>query len=219
MANLIISEAQAATLESEVAAILGILEALAAAGDNAVDCADLLRRYAGQVEQIALMAGEAGLSGLQDAGLLFQEKLVELALCVRPLTADESQGLEEWPMLAISYLAAPGDPETSAMLTAHLQNPIWNAPLPDEDAAILLELLQQSPPLTPEEPADPAMADTDEVFATVHSPRPLAGEGLGVRVVDSTTDPLTLTLSPLAGGEGTGQEQRQHRPWFSRGTR
>ncbi len=36
---------------------------------------------------------------------------------------------------------------------------------------------------------------------TVHSPRPLAGEGLGVRVVDSTTDPLTLTLSPR--GEGT----------------
>ena len=156
MANIIISEAQAATLESEVAAILGILEALAAAGDSAVDCADLLRHYAGQIERIALMAGEAGLSGLQDAGLLFQEKLVELALCVRPLTADESPVLEEWPMLAISYLAAPGDPETSALLTAHLQNPVWNAPLPDEDAAILLELLQQSLPLTPEEPADPA---------------------------------------------------------------
>ena len=30
-------------------------------------------------------------------------------------------------------------------------------------------------------------------WVTVHSPRPLAGEGLGVRVVDSTTDPLTLT--------------------------
>ena len=40
-------------------------------------------------------------------------------------------------------------------------------------------------------------------IVTVHSPRPLAGEGLGVRIVDSTTYPLTLTLSPLAGGEGT----------------
>ena len=37
--------------------------------------------------------------------------------------------------------------------------------------------------------------------SAVHSPRPLAGEGPGVRVVDSTTDPLTLTLSPK--GEGT----------------
>ena len=40
-----------------------------------------------------------------------------------------------------------------------------------------------------------------ELEGTVHSPRPLAGEGLGVRVVDSTTDPL-LTRSPLAEGEG-----------------
>ena len=46
------------------------------------------------------------------------------------------------------------------------------------------------------------LSSTDTGVA-VHSPRPLAGEGLGVRVVDSTTDPLTLTLSPLAGGEGT----------------
>ena len=35
----------------------------------------------------------------------------------------------------------------------------------------------------------------------VHSPHPLAGERLGVRVVDSTTD--LLTLSPLTGGKGT----------------
>ncbi len=38
---------------------------------------------------------------------------------------------------------------------------------------------------------------------TVHSPLPQAGEGLGVRAVDSTAYPLTLALSPLAGGEGT----------------
>ncbi len=37
------------------------------------------------------------------------------------------------------------------------------------------------------------------VEVTVHSPRPLAGEG--VRAVDSTSYPLTLTLSPR--GEGT----------------
>ena len=41
------------------------------------------------------------------------------------------------------------------------------------------------------------------VSVTVHSPRPQAGEGLEVRGVDSTTGPLTLTFSPLAGGEET----------------
>ncbi len=34
---------------------------------------------------------------------------------------------------------------------------------------------------------------------TIHSPRPLAGEGPGVRAVDSTTYPLTLALSPWSG--------------------
>jgi len=34
---------------------------------------------------------------------------------------------------------------------------------------------------------------------TVHSLRPLAGEGPGVRAVDSTTYPLTLALSPWSG--------------------
>ncbi len=38
---------------------------------------------------------------------------------------------------------------------------------------------------------------------TIRAPRPLAGEGLGVSTVDSTTDPLTLALSPWSGGEGT----------------
>ena len=84
MANIIITEEQAATLESEVAAILGILEALAAAGDSAVDCADLLRRYAGQIEQIALVAGEAGLPGLQAVCGLFREQLAERALRIKP---------------------------------------------------------------------------------------------------------------------------------------
>lgn len=38
---------------------------------------------------------------------------------------------------------------------------------------------------------------------TVHFPPPPAGEGLGVRVANSMTYPLTLTLSPMNGGEGT----------------
>jgi len=43
----------------------------------------------------------------------------------------------------------------------------------------------------------------DRRLVTVHSPLPQVGEGLGVRVVDSKTYPLTLALSPIYGGEGT----------------
>jgi hypothetical protein len=43
----------------------------------------------------------------------------------------------------------------------------------------------------------------DGRFITVHSFRPPAGEGLGVRVVDSKTYLLTLALSPMNGEEGT----------------
>ena len=62
------------------------------------------------------------------------------------------------------------------------------------------EYAARTAPLPPIElQSVPVAVAADRV--TVHSPRPLAGEGLGVRVVDSTTDPLTLTLSPR--GEGT----------------
>ena len=42
-----------------------------------------------------------------------------------------------------------------------------------------------------------ALANHPRPIVTVHSPLPLAREGLGVRVVDSTTDPLTLTLTAI----------------------
>ena len=47
---------------------------------------------------------------------------------------------------------------------------------------------------------------------TVHSPRPLAGEGLGERAGASTADPLSLTLSPLPGGEGTERLPLEKQP-------
>ncbi len=50
-------------------------------------------------------------------------------------------------------------------------------------------------------PVEPTPAAAPEV--TVHSPLPQAGEGLGVRAAVSKADPLTLTLSPMHGGEGT----------------
>jgi hypothetical protein len=45
-------------------------------------------------------------------------------------------------------------------------------------------------------------ADHEAVNVTVRSPLPQAGEGLGVRGMDSKTDPITLALSPIHGGEG-----------------
>ena len=45
--------------------------------------------------------------------------------------------------------------------------------------------------------------EEDYLNVTVHSHRPLAGEGLGMMATVSRTYPLTLALAPLAGGEGT----------------
>ena len=39
------------------------------------------------------------------------------------------------------------------------------------------------------------MRQSTRFLVTVHSPRPLAGEGLGVMAVDSMAYPLTLTLT------------------------
>jgi len=55
----------------------------------------------------------------------------------------------------------------------------------------------------PRQPLAGGPHSPDASNVTVHSPRPLAEEGPGVRVVDSTSDPLSLTLSPMNRGEGT----------------
>jgi chemosensory pili system protein ChpA (sensor histidine kinase/response regulator) len=138
-----VSEESIAALEAEVAQALGILESLPAENDSAdqEQVRAVIRRYIGQVERISLAASEAGLLGLQDTCLLFQENLTALDANARNLSDAERERLEEWPTLVIGYLMAPDDPQASEALLDHLQSPVWSMPLAVTEADVLRDLL------------------------------------------------------------------------------
>ena len=120
----------------------------------------------------------------------------------------------QWPGLPLFMEAraalrndssAGRQPEQAASVTG-IESARWSFMLRSAGAGQLAgdghapaSLTPATPEISTPEISTPGISSPE---VTVDSPRPLAGEGLGVRVVDSTTDPLTLTLSPLAGGEG-----------------
>jgi chemotaxis protein histidine kinase CheA/ActR/RegA family two-component response regulator len=140
-------------LVTQVAALVDILLETFAADDGStddvgsIDTTDIvaqgLERYARQVESIALMAESGALIGLAHVCRRYQVALEQLASCREALSESVRLALEEWPTLAMAYLEAPTDSEASAVLVAHLQNPVWALPLSVEDAELLRQLLVQ----------------------------------------------------------------------------
>ncbi|MCB1821829.1 MAG: hypothetical protein KDI73_09665, partial [Candidatus Competibacteraceae bacterium] len=167
-----VSEESITVLEAEVAEALGILESLPAENDNAdqEQVRAVIRRYIGQVERIGLAASDAGLLGLQDTCLLFQETLTALDANARNLSDAERERLEEWPTLVIGYLMAPDDPQASEALLDHLQSPVWGMPLAAAEADVLRDLL--TPTLPPPLPALPG--ENQETQVTDSDPQILA---------------------------------------------
>ena len=196
-----VSEESIAALEAEVAEALGILESLPAENDNAdqEQVRAVIRRYIGQVERIGLAASDAGLLGLQDTCLLFQENLTALDANARNLSDAERERLEEWPTLVIGYLMAPDDPQASEALLDHLQSPVWSMPLAGAEADVLRDLLTPTLPLPL-----PALPDeSQETQVTDSAPQILASSTTEVapnRPTDAVeeTAALDAAVSPIA---------------------
>ena len=101
-----------------------------------------LQRYLKELERLCDIAGERGYVGLQTACMVFQENVQ--ALLEHEIELDETMrgALGDWPELIRSYLEAPLSPDVSKLLTNHLQLPVWDEPLPQEDAEMISLLLQ-----------------------------------------------------------------------------
>lgn len=176
---MLVPEEDIAALEAEVAELLGILEMLPAVGDDRSDEEGVvagIRRYADQVERVGLAAGNAGFLGLRDVCLLFQENLANSDFRQQGLGDAMRERLEEWPILAIGYLGAPSDPQTSESLIDHLRSPVWNMTVSAEEARTLLDVLA-SGALAPDamDAVDEKTADVvEEAKATGSSPIPVS---------------------------------------------
>ncbi|MCP5458865.1 MAG: response regulator [Gammaproteobacteria bacterium] len=145
------SEGEAAqaqsTPETEVARLLIVLESLASSHDDtpATVTPEDMTRYANQVERIGLTAGAQGQWGLQDVCLLLNMNLETLSARGEPLANVEFESLlATWPILAMDYLNAPADPETSQALVTHLQHSVWPTPLETDEARVLTSVLMSN---------------------------------------------------------------------------
>ena len=176
---MLVPEEDIAALEAEVAELLGILEMLPAVGDDGSDGESVvagIRRYADQVERVGLAAGNAGFLGLRDVCLLFQENLANSDFRQQDLGDAMRERLEEWPILAIGYLGAPSDPQTSESLIDHLRSPVWNMTVSADEARTLLNVLACGA-LAPDamDAVDEKTADVvEEAKATGSSPIPVS---------------------------------------------
>ncbi len=165
-------EEHAVVLESAIAQLLGVLELFPEedTSEAAVErTVDGLGRYSEQVAQIAHAASQAGLPGLQDICFLLQASLVSLATRGQVLEGAEREQLELWPALAMGYIADPGDVQARTLLVEYLQQPIWDIPLPADDAAVLLDLLGITMPAASESNAVPDDNRADELGSTIDS--------------------------------------------------
>jgi len=132
-------------LRTEVAELINILMATFASDEIASDDMTIvalgIERYEQQVEQIATTAEIGDWLGLYNICVLYQATLVPLVSHPESLSEQVLMLLESWPSLVMSYLEAPGSPDTSSTLIEHLQDPAWMAPLQTDEAEILKEIL------------------------------------------------------------------------------
>ena len=173
---MLVLEENIAALEAEVAELLGILEMLPTVGDDSSDRESVIagiRRYADQVERIGLAAGNTGFLGLRDVCLLFQENLANSDFRQQGLDDAMRERLEEWPILAIGYLGAPSDPQTSESLIDHLRSPVWNMTVSAEEARTLFDVLVCGA-LAPDAMDEKAADVVEEAKATGSSPIPVS---------------------------------------------
>ncbi len=130
------------SLESMLAALVASVEQnIPADGADAVLLEDALEQYVRQVAEISEAVDNTVFSALQDICMIMTSHLRELIESHRDIGAQEYELLEFWPVLVMTYVQAPTDPETIEPLIAHLQDPCWITPVPDDYAQLLRNLL------------------------------------------------------------------------------
>lgn len=114
---------------------------------------------ADRIELLGMSIASAGLMGLMDVCMLFQNGLRQLAKREKPLTKDEQVVIEEWTTHLISYLSYPTDPQITDQLINYLSTIPWSEPM-SEDEMMTLRLM-----LIPEniEVTAPVESETNEV--------------------------------------------------------
>ena len=173
----------------ELSVALAVLEELAQdfpnAGEPLQD--EQLHRFRAELIRVGEAAGVAGLVGLQDVCLLFDE-----AVAVVGEQAEQTgciDLLKVWPQLARDYLNDPHSGTVAQRLIESLCDSRWPAPLGKDEAEMLRELLQ--------------MRSVEEVsVGAAQSTQPLGVEQPDSAGGDSVAVARTVSQNAESGREG-----------------
>jgi chemosensory pili system protein ChpA (sensor histidine kinase/response regulator) len=100
-----------------------------------------LDSYLKTLDDLCERAGKLEYTGLQSACLCLAENVRNLLGSAQQLDDPLRSVLENWPELLLNYLATPGDEGIARSLIEQLQLPVWDIPLPAEDAEMIEILL------------------------------------------------------------------------------
>lgn len=183
------------------------LEPVVTASDGDAEArSEALVGYAESAARLAEATEALGFNGLQQACIALSDNLLALSGEPRPLTAVEYGLAATWPKQAMAYLQAVGSPTACQALVAHLQDSDWPNPLPTEEAAELLTLLQTPRIALPEaegEEARPQEALPEHIsLALPEDVNPELLDSLLHELPDQTAE-LSAAIQRLASGQGS----------------
>ena len=96
---------------------------------------------ADRIELLGMSIATAGLMGLMDVCMIFQNGLRNLAKREKTLTDDEQIIIEEWTSHLIAYLTYPTDHDVVDNLVTYLGEIPWSDPLSDDELSTLRFML------------------------------------------------------------------------------
>jgi chemosensory pili system protein ChpA (sensor histidine kinase/response regulator) len=102
-----------------------------------------LDAYMEKLNKLCIITEELNYAGLQNACLVYAENIRTLSGGNKKLNTQMRMALEAWPDIVINYLGAPYDSTLRKALTQHLQLPVWDIPLPQQDAEVIEILLEE----------------------------------------------------------------------------
>jgi len=145
MAKLTTETQTAVTDAAILLAAVGELAALAAGpslGEGALSEVAHLDLYLGRLEWVSERAGDLGYPGLQEACLLFQEKIQARRASGAGQDDSLPGALAAWPELMRRYLQQPPGTGGTQALVDYLALPIWAEPLAPDEMDILQAVLR-----------------------------------------------------------------------------
>gem|GEM_PF-4298262 len=181
----------------------------------AVGVREYIDVYQELAAKIAEEAVKADYSGLYELWMYYQEGVASLSQGKTKLEAEAVELLESWPRLIMAYLKEPEALQHGEALVTHLRHPLLSLPVSDEDAAVLMMMLDDSQPLpdkgfgesSPDsetnifilddavdlEDVDEDMVDKAQVFSSYNEVPPLPSREL----VTALLSQLTVMQGPL----------------------